>query len=288
MLLQRVTGIYNTYLIVVSGIFAVVFWGYLISLDLLLGQGGYHYDRYTLYYTAGTMGLLWSLIRMRELASRLPTRDWNICHHLAVSQCLNCGLGILVFVAASKDTFISRIYLFSVIPILYIVLLLSNRFVPAWLVAHLFEDDIRTILVGPRGKAKIFEETTPGVSRAGMGIRGIVCSGEEADSSPSSPIPFLGTLPSLESILRNQKVRQVLLLEIPANSLHLEEIIHAVNKAGARLLMVNSIDHVFGRPLSYFCHQGLQYVSLREEPLEDPLHQAYKRAFDIAISLPIV
>jgi lipopolysaccharide/colanic/teichoic acid biosynthesis glycosyltransferase len=57
---------------------------------------------------------------------------------------------------------------------------------------------------------------------------------------------------------------------------------------GSRLLVVADLDRIFGHPVTVFEDQGLFFLGLREEPLENPVNRFLKRCFDIAVSLPVV
>jgi putative colanic acid biosynthesis UDP-glucose lipid carrier transferase len=57
---------------------------------------------------------------------------------------------------------------------------------------------------------------------------------------------------------------------------------------GIRLFVVADLDKIFGHPVAVFEDQSLCLISLREEPLQNPINRFLKRCLDIAISLPVV
>jgi putative colanic acid biosynthesis UDP-glucose lipid carrier transferase len=53
---------------------------------------------------------------------------------------------------------------------------------------------------------------------------------------------------------------------------------------GIRLLVVADLDEIFDHPVAVFEEQGLCLISLREEPLQNPISRFFKRCLDIAVS----
>ena len=55
-----------------------------------------------------------------------------------------------------------------------------------------------------------------------------------------------------------------------------------------RLLVVANLPERWGRPLTFIDDDGMRFIGLREESLENPLNQVIKRAIDLAVSLPVI
>ena len=53
-------------------------------------------------------------------------------------------------------------------------------------------------------------------------------------------------------------------------------------------MAINNTDEYFGHSTVGFEDEGVQFIALREEPLENPVNRLLKRVLDIAVSLPIV
>lgn len=164
--------------------------------------------------------------------------------------------------------------------------------IPRWLLINLFggRNVPEMILVGSVKRAKVIEGKGFASRAFGIGIKGFVQAwdDDEKESDESLRCRRLGDVKSLENVLRRERVNLVLLLEIPKDLGALSHIVEITHRVGARLLVLNTLEDMFGHPVTCFQHHGLQFISLHEEPLENPVHQLLKRVVDIAVSLPVV
>ena len=92
----------------------------------------------------------------------------------------------------------------------------------------------------------------------------------------------------LQRIIRHEGIRQILLLELPLDQEGLNLVVDAANKSGVRLLVLNNLPEIFRHDISFFNLHGRDFISLRDEPLEDPVNRIVKRTVDILMSLPVV
>lgn len=294
MLRHRVNGVRNAYFLLLFVVFSGIFWGYLYLLGVILKEPDkYEYGRYLMYYIAGIIGFAWLPLTAPKFSERLLMKDLSTCHHVALSFSFFSCVSILVFLVANKDAAISRMYFFSFAPLLYIGLFLTQRCVSLSLGTYLFgrQQAQKTIIVGSIGKARHIESWVNRMSVFGLGIRGYVhADGADEDEEDDVPLNFpkLGPVSALEGVLRHERVSQVLLLELPRNPSILEQVLSATNNVGVRLLVVNNLEEHFGQPVSYFQQYGMHFISLREEPLEDPVHRVMKRLVDIVVSVLVV
>ena len=65
-------------------------------------------------------------------------------------------------------------------------------------------------------------------------------------------------------------------------------MITACDQLGVRLLIVSDLEEKLRHPVTHFEDDGFRFIGLREEPLENPLNRAFKRALDIVFALPIM
>jgi hypothetical protein len=103
------------------------------------------------------------------------------------------------------------------------------------------------------------------------------------NGEPSYSLNPLG-LTNLERIVCQERISQVVLLELPAKLENLSEIVAVCNRLGSRLLLVDNFPEIFNRRISHFNLSGLDVITVMEEPLEDPVNRLMKRAMDIMIS----
>ncbi len=285
MIRSRTKGLFNAYIMAQSLALVVSFWGYFLLLTELFGMQ-LDPTRYFSYSLIALFGLLIHLFGIDLTSTNLLSRDALQSFRLAVRQVVYVFGAIMFMVLLTKDTNISRFFLLTYIPILGASLIVVNLLVPRWLCAFFFSGRrlTRTLLVGPAARVSHIARWLKVVENYGVGIVGIVNKKQE----PSGDIPVLGTVDHLDEIIRNNDIHSVLLLEIPEDKKQLNHILEACESAGARLSAVNSLSEVFQHSLRYFHHFGFDFVSLHEEPLEDPISRLGKRLLDVLISLPLV
>jgi lipopolysaccharide/colanic/teichoic acid biosynthesis glycosyltransferase len=95
-------------------------------------------------------------------------------------------------------------------------------------------------------------------------------------------------LAMLHRIIRQEGIRQIILLEFPFDRQGLRQIADVARKAGVRLLIMENLADVCGQGVSCFNIHGKNFASLGNEPLEDPVNRMIKRAVDNLMSLPVV
>jgi lipopolysaccharide/colanic/teichoic acid biosynthesis glycosyltransferase len=100
--------------------------------------------------------------------------------------------------------------------------------------------------------------------------------------------PLLGRIADLPRVLIERQVGQVILLQLPATDIAARQVIEICQEHGCRLLIHNNLAERYTQPLVPTIEEGRHFYTLQEEPLEDPINRLFKRAYDIAIALPIV
>ena len=194
---------------------------------------------------------------------------------------------ILFFLVASKDPTISRLFLFTFVPVLYGGLLVLNRTLPVVLARLLFFSKRRekTLLVGSIDRAEGLLAWCRNKAHYGMDVVGLVTDETE---EASQALPVLGRTKELESIMRHHAITHLIALHLPNSISHMARMGALCDRMGIRLLAVNDLQERFDLPISFFTDGGLRFVALREEPLECPFNRMVKRVVDIALSLPVI
>ena len=114
-------------------------------------------------------------------------------HRLSLRQTF-ASIGTLVlYLIATKDAFISRIFFFNFVPWLYVALLFSHFYLPAVLARAIFPRmrEEKTLLVGSTRKAAQLRNWFRRKSEIGLRAVGLICD-EKIDKTPDG-IPVLGT-----------------------------------------------------------------------------------------------
>jgi exopolysaccharide biosynthesis polyprenyl glycosylphosphotransferase len=285
MLWHRIRGLnrayYSVLVIVVSGFY----WLYLLLLGSLVQ---FTYERYVIYYLAAISALAVRALNSGTKSQQLLRSDVYSNHSTALRDASAAGATILLVLVATKDLLISRVFLFSFLPLLYLVLFFCHRFLPPILVRSFFSDAHmqKALLVGPIEKAERIENWYNQMSTLGLEAS-CFFQGFGGNGEPSYSLNPLG-LTNLERIVRQERISQVVLLELPAKLENLSEIVAVCNRLGSRLLLINNLPEIFNRRVSHFNLSGLDLITVMEEPLEDPVNRLMKRVMDIMISGLIV
>ena len=287
MLWHRIRGLNRTYygilVIVVSGFY----WSYLLILETLLKDGGYSYDRYAIYNLAAVGALALRALKNGTTSQELLRSDFSSNHRAALRDVSAAAVGILLVLVATKDLLMSRLFLFSFLPLLYVVLFFCHRFLPSILHRTFFSNGRmqKALLVGPIEKAERIENWSNQMIHLGMEAS---CFFHGFGGDDEAPYLHPNGLTTLEKIIRRECITQVVLLELPARRESLAQIVAVCNRLGSRLLLIDNLPEIFNRRVSHFNLSGLNLVTVMEEPLEDPLNRLMKRAVDIVVSALVV
>ena len=244
-------------------------------------------ERHVFYFNLIVMGLLLEAVYRYKTDVSLLRKDVFAKHRIAMQQTLTAITAIVVFLAATKDLGISRLFLFCYAAALYGVLFLSGAMLPGWLARQTFrgENAENTLLVGPAGKAWSLREWLARKSDLGIHTVGLLC--DQWDERTAG-LPVLGRLADFERIVREKNVTQAILVELPMSQHTLRDMAKTCEKLGVRLLIFNDLQEKMSHPISHFEDDGLQFFGLRNEPLQNPLNRTLKRIVDMAVALPVV
>ncbi|MEA3213050.1 MAG: hypothetical protein QOE70_6107 [Chthoniobacter sp.] len=267
---------------------AVLFWAWLTVLFAVAPEGTHlNWMRYVLYSVVVVGAFAVDFVVSKVSDTDLLNLDLAAVLRLTFRQTLTVLGTILLFLVAAKDQAMSRTFLFSFVPVLYAVLLLSNKVLPVGLARFLFRHQRleRTLLVGEMGDASRVLSWCRKKAHYGLHVVGVVSNRAGA---ADGDLPVLGSIANLEEIIRTHHITQVISLSLPNSLARFARIADLCDRLGVRLLAVNDLTKCFHRPISFFRESGLQFFSLRQEPLECPLNRILKRAVDIALALPVV
>lgn len=198
-------------------------------------------------------------------------------HNLSFNQVMNVAVGLSLFLVATKDKGISRLFLFSWLPVLYGALLACNRFFPS-LIGRTFAKDRRdrAVFLGSRASFDALASWREYQTTLG------------AEFIEYKPDFSISDLSNLEQLIRRENASQVIVTEIPELKYNLHYIIDVCEKLGVRLLVFSNFENLFRHKVTFIEDSGLQFIALRDEPLESPHNRAIKRLLDLAIAGPAV
>jgi exopolysaccharide biosynthesis polyprenyl glycosylphosphotransferase len=289
MVYNRYKGFKKFYYLTLVVILSLCFWTCLgLTMALFHSKEPYDWTHYLSYQITATLGLLGASINSNKLNAEITRSDLLASHIVALRNAAYIGGAILLAMVLLKDAGISRLFLFSFLPLLYLVFLVTHLTLPKMLVRTLFSDrhERRVLLVGSPAKVREMKLWCQQTAELGLDVANLLEDSEQVLGAPN--LPESVDLDRLDRTIRQEKIQQIILLELPPDQSHLEKIIQLSDRLGIRLLVVNNLPEIFKRPISYFSLYGVEFIGVREEPLEEPINRLTKRGLDLAISIPVV
>lgn len=196
-----------------------------------------------------------------------------------------------LFVAALKDQSISRVFLFSFLPLLFALLYWTNSHLPGFLSAFVFRGQRQqaTLVVGSPRRIRRSSAWLQRKKAYGLSLVGWVAPPDMPAPAAAhvAHLPYLGTFCDIERVLIAHNVTQLIVLHLPPEE-EIRYLAALCDRLGVRFLMINDLPERLSMPLVFMDEDGKQLIGLRQEPLESPLNRLLKRAIDLAIALPVV
>ena len=287
MVTQRTEGLYRLFLFCQIVLVAAVFWvGVWIMVTFYSPGAELTWRRYSIYCSLLVLGMLLESLTRGGSKNYFLQNELLRQHRLSLRQTF-ASIGMLVlYLVATKDAFISRIFFFNFVPWLYVALLFSHFYLPAVLARGIFNREEKTLLIGSPRKATQLRDWLRRKAAIGLRTVGLIC--DDKIDKTNDGIPVLGGSDQLEKVIRERGITQVILLEFPLFAEMNWEIIRVCDHLGIRLLIVSDLEEKLRHSVTHFEDDGFRFIGLREEPLENPLNRFFKRAIDLAIALPVI
>ena len=289
MVTQRTQGLYRVFLFCQIILVAVLFWfGVWVMVTFYSKGAELTWRRYSIYCGLLVLGMLVESFSRDGSKNYFLQNELLRQHRLSLRQVFASIGTLVIYLIATKDSFISRIFFFNFVPWLYVALLFSHHYLPSFLARRIFTGarEERTLLVGSSDKATQLEGWLRRKADIGLRTVGLVC--DEPIQKTNHGIPVLGPPEKLEKIIAERSITQLIMLEFPLFTEANRKIITACDHLGVRLLIVSDLEEKLRHPVTHFEDDGFRFIGLREEPLENPLNRFFKRGIDIAISLPVI
>ena len=288
MLTQRKAGLYRLFLLCQILIVAILFWlGVWVMVTFYSPSAELTWRRYSIYCGLLVVGMLLESFTREGSKSYFLQNELLRQHRLSLRQTV-ASIGMLVlYLIATKDAFISRIFFFNFVPWLYVALLFSHHYLPPLLARGIFRREDKTLLIGSAIKAAQLRDWLRRKAELGLRAVGLV-SDENIDQLPQGIPPLVGKSADLEKIIREHDITQVILLEFPLFTEINWEIIRTCDSMGVRLLIVSDLEEKLRHSVTHFEDDGFRFIGLREEPLENPLNRFFKRLIDLIIAVPVM
>jgi exopolysaccharide biosynthesis polyprenyl glycosylphosphotransferase len=289
MVTQRTEGLYRLFLLCQILIVAALFWfGVWIMVAFYSDGSQMTWRRYSIYCFLLVIGITIESLSRDGSKNYLLQNELLRQHRLSLRQTFASVITLILYLVATKDAFISRVFFFNFVPWLYVALLFSHHFLPSFLARSIFKGERteKTLLIGTAQKANQMRAWLRRKSEIGLRSVGLLTD-EPIEQTPEG-IPVLGVCDDIERVVRERGITQVILLEFPLFTEVNRNILHVCDQLGVRLLILSDLEEKLRHSVTHFEDDGFRFIGLREEPLENPLNRAIKRGIDIAIALPVI
>ena len=251
-----------------------------------LALPGTPYISYALIVAAALIGEAWT--RPERLRWMLELSRRNL-RRISLRQFVAIALVLSVFLVTTQDHQISRrffgTFIMGVLPLLHA----TNYLFPARLlklVLRIFEKKQANILViEDRRAVGFFEQKIRSGVYPGMAVSGYLTLKPLDTRTTVTPKRWLGTLDSLETVVSQYSISQIVMPSLCFEPLVGRRLRHFCESKGVRLVLLNDAPQRLGCRLTMTDIGGMEILSPRAEPLEDPLNQAVKRVADICCAL---
>jgi exopolysaccharide biosynthesis polyprenyl glycosylphosphotransferase len=242
------------------------------------------------YFLCVVAGMALSARELTRLAARFHLMDPGDAARLAFRQVGMMALLIFTMMFATQDRSISRLFLGTFLVWCWIGLAVLNARMPRVLARMVFQrgHHLPTLFIG---RVSSFAQLNAWIAhKEPLGIHpvGLLSDDAAAAGSASPFVPILGMVADLPRVLEERPVGQVVLLGLPDSDDEARSVIEICQDHGCRLLIHNNLAERYTHPLVPTIEDGRHFYTLQEEPLEDPLNRLIKRAYDIAVALPVV
>src|ERR1700716_2112767 len=152
MVTQRTQGLYRVFLLCQIVIVAVLFWFGVWVMVTFYSSGGaeWTWRRYSMYCGLLVLGMTIESLSRDGSKNYFLQNELLRQHRLSLRQVFASVGTLVLYLIATKDAFISRIFFFNFVPWLYVALLFSHYYLPGLLVRGAFARtrEEKTLLVG--------------------------------------------------------------------------------------------------------------------------------------------
>src|ERR1700720_1821230 len=176
MVTQRTEGLYRLFLFCQIVIVAALFWfGVWIMVTFYSPSAELTWRRYSIYCGLLVLGMLLESFTRSGSSNYFLQNELLRQHRLSLRQTF-ASVGMLVlYLVATKDAFISRIFFFNFVPWLYVALLFSHYYLPSLLPPGFSRGGGENLLVGPGRRAAQLRDWLRRKSEIGLRTVGLVC-----------------------------------------------------------------------------------------------------------------
>jgi len=285
---HRELGLIQTYQVGVTLVMGVLYWGYFLVLDTMVsGFSLAGFSTYFEYFLAITLGFQLSFLSSKQhdifsVTSGIMESHRFIWPHMVFATAIT-----FMFAFLKQDAAISRLFLFTYIPLTYVVLVVINRYFALNILRKiLHHPSQKLLLIGLPGELPKVESLLSKAKLFGMETAGMLTEAPAEELPPG--IGKLGGPDDLDRVLDACEIGNIFIVGSPRDRRWLAGWMRLAEARGCRVSLVNDLDVFLQRRISFFRCDNIDLIELREEPLQNVINRLIKRGFDICLSLVVV
>ncbi len=240
-----------------------------------------------IYFLATFIGMLVAARVYLGWVDKLARLSWGDAIYVTIQQVARLALVMFGVAFAIKDTDVSRVFLGTYLAMVGAGLVVANRFLPRLIARLVFKShSISTIVIGRPEGTPGFATWMAEQAKLGVDLLGFVV--KRGERNPPSD-RCLGTVAEFAAILEKHPASQVVLPLFYLDAADTKHVMAVAREAGCRVRLVENFEGGLEHPFTVeHSDSGLDVLSENNEPLENPVNRGIKRAFDIAVALPVV
>ena len=292
---------------------SALFWAWtFIIFNTFTGSAVVTYRHYFVYWLLVGCGLVIDTTRSHQDKTDFLNLDFIRNCKISFRQTVTVLVVLLLFLVASKDLAISRVFLFTFVPPLFFLCLYSNRLFPRFLARFIFSGQYlqNTILMGAAEPVMAIRNWLERKRFYGINVVGLVTDDREAQALRCVPISgsrraecnacgpdgkdgsrcltVLGSSTDLEGHIRQANATQLIAVGWPSDIHSTNQLADTCQRLGVRLLIAGDFEGALGRKVTLVEDDGVHVMAFYREPLECPFNRIMKRALDLMIAIPAV
>src|ERR1700719_5193715 len=152
---QRTEVFYRLFLLCQIVIVALLFWfGVWVMVTFYSPSAELTWRRYSIYCSMLVLGMVLESLTRDGSKNYFLQNELLRQHRLSLRQTIASAGTLVLYLIATKDAFISRVFFFNFVPWLYVALLFSHYYLPSVLARGIFRNEDKTLLVGPSRRAE--------------------------------------------------------------------------------------------------------------------------------------
>jgi exopolysaccharide biosynthesis polyprenyl glycosylphosphotransferase len=285
----RTNGLFAIHRILQAILVMLLYWIVLFLFSLRVEPDNkIQIDRYWIYSLLGTAALVVQAISTPISKRNLIQTKASERLNNSLTQIGWIAAAIFLYLVATKDKNISRLFLFTWLFLSLGIIALTNQRLQFWIAPKIFKNNYRddTILLYFGTSDIKFPTWLKQQEKFGFKLCGAIS--DLPLQEDLNHIPILGRIKDFNQIIDACNPTQLIIVNLPTNTLFNATLADYCDQRGIRTIVATNFDLAFNRSVSLFTDNGLQFLTFREEPLENPFNRITKRSLDLLVSLLVL